>query len=256
MSSALRSAQRWFAAVVTGDGPLPRSRRVAVAGALDARSRLGIYRFAHGERLRGVMANDYPALQHAVGEKAFARLVAAYARVHPSRHPNLNRLGAKFPAFLARRLRTLRISAFVVDLAVFEWAITTAGDTERRPPLDLESLRAIDAARWSSLRLRLQPSAHLLMARTDVAAWYDAWVRGVAPKRAASRRSFACVHRHGARIVRRDLDRRQFAVLRAIARGATLDAALRHAGPDAPVGEWFAEQARLGLFVAPPREGR
>jgi len=254
VNDGLRATQRWFAAVVTGESPLPaRTRRVATRGRLEGRERLAIHRFAYSERLRGVLANDFPAVQSTLGDRQFARLAAAYVREHPSRHPNLNQLGAGFVSFSARRL-TRGPREFVVDLLRFEAAIARAHEAPFPPPLDVESLRAIDPVRWPRLRLRLQPSACLLTSRTNVAAWYDAWTNDAAPARARPGRSWSCVHRSGSRVVRHVLDRAQFEVLWAIESGATLGAALRNAGDAISVGAWFREMAGSGLFVAPPRE--
>lgn len=250
MSSAglsLDALQTRFARAVTRSAkPRRRANFVVDAPPLAAADRLGIYRFAFDARLRGVLGNGFAGVRRLLGDAEFARVAAAYVRARPSRHPNLNRLGAGFPAFLAR-CRGLRDRAFAVELATLELALSQAHDTSQGEPLDVASLaRVVDPSR---ARLPLQPSARVFAFRFPVGRWYSAFVGGRVRRAPRPRVSWMVVHRAGWNVIRAEVDREQYQVLRQLARGATLVDALRDAPTGAPVRRWFGTWARAGLFA-------
>jgi hypothetical protein len=254
--SALRRLQRGFARSITPRGTFPPGPALPLAALADrprlaAAERLGVYRFAYLARLHEVLANDYPGVLRLVGGEAFAGLVRAYATRHPSGHPNLNQLGRRFPAFLARR-RALSNRAAVVDVARLELALAIAFDADSQPPLDLAGLLALPAQRRQRARLDLQPSVQLLALAHDVSAWSDG--TGRRPPRRV--RAWLCVHRADWRVRRLALDVVQFRVLAALRKGRPLATALRGVGAAAPVADWFRQWAAAGLFAAAPRGTR
>src|SRR5258706_10996091 len=135
----LRALQDWFAAAVmhpvgviesvrergaVGDQPVGESdaeRVVAPSSRLSGLERVAIYHEAYRARLVECLADDYPALQHALGEPSFETLCHAYITEHPSRSPNLNSFGRRMSDFC--RTRNEPLAAFAADLAALEWAM-------------------------------------------------------------------------------------------------------------------------------------
>lgn len=268
--TSLRALQRWFAAVVVHPGTVddafadrrvqrlaadraPQSLLVPPADG-DLATRCGVYNGGYLERLIEVLQGDYGAVRHALGDAAFRGLVARYLERHPSRHPNLNRLGRAFPAFV-RAQRSLPQRAFVAELAQLELALTIAFDAPEFTPLAAGALQQVPAAQWARARLVANPSLQLLTFRHPVDAFYQAWKEGhpiAVPKPAPS---WLLVHRRDDVVWRHRLVRGQHRVLQALVAGEPLAAALAKAPAEAPVGDWFAEGAREGWFTA-VRRGR
>lgn len=247
---SLRSIQRRFAAAVVGRRVPVSALRVAPGPGLAPAQRIGVYEYAFGERLRTVMANDFPGVSRLLGDRVFADVVAAYVRARPSRHPNLARLGRVFPAFVRTR-PGLRRAGFVASLASLELAVAQAYDAPAATPLDVTSLAvAVDPAQ---VRLALQPSARLLAFPHAVVRWYDAFAAGRRLPGASSSPSWVCVHRVGWTVHRTPLTKEQFTVLSRLARGASLATALRGVRAGGAVRRWFVEWASRGLFVADER---
>lgn len=244
---SLRSVQRRLAAAVVGGARASvATLRIVRGPGLDAAQRVGVYAYAFGERLRTVMANDFPGVARFLGDRAFTDVVAAYVRAHPSRHPNLSRLGRAFPGFV-RTWPGLRQAGFVTSLATLELAVTQAYDARAATPLGVASLAAAKGP--AQMRLALQPSARLLAFPHAVVRWYDAFAAGRRLPAASRSPSWVCVHRIGWAVHRTPLTKEQFTVLSRIARGASLAASLRGVRAGGAVRQWFVDWVGLGLFV-------
>lgn len=254
---ALRSLQRWFASVVQhprgvsaglrahGRQP-PTGSRVQAATADEGASRLRVYGEAYFARLIDVMAGDYPALRAFVGDRRFAAWAKRYLVQRPSRHPNLNRLGARFP----RHVRAVEGGgAIAVALADLELAVTRSFDAPARTPLATGALAAVPPDRWRRMRLELDPSVQLLRVPAVAVDRYVAWGTG---EQAASRTGLVelLVVRTDDQVRRFELPRGAARVLRRLRRGATFGEALAGMPAQAPVGEWFARWRADGVFVA------
>ncbi|HEX6813611.1 MAG TPA: DNA-binding domain-containing protein [Planctomycetota bacterium] len=210
--------------------------------------RLQVYNGAYLARLCGVLAADYPALRHLLGSDRFDRLCAAYVERHPSRHPNLNQLGRRLPAFVGRR-RDLPRRAFAAELAQLECCIALAADAPEFAPMPGERLHALPAGDWPRARLQCNPSLQLASFRHPVNAWLDDVLAARAPRAPRRRPSQVAVFRHGSRVLRLDLTPTAFAVLTAIAAGKPLGRALAQARGEQTVGTWFQDWSARGLFV-------
>ena len=264
---SLRQLQQWMAFVVRH----PRTADVAIAantaaavfaaaavnagdvvrpnGRMSPTDRLQVYNGAYLARLADVMAIDFGGVRELIGEATFRKVVASYVHECPSRHPNLNQLGQRFPDWLARR-RPVPGGAFAVELARLELAITRAFDAPAFTPLTTTDLQSIAAGQWARTRLIVNPSVQLLAFRHPIDAWFQAWKdeRPRPPRRRSA--SWLCVYRKDWRIWRVPLSAAAFAVLGALQAGRTLEQALRLAGGADPVGTWFQDWAADGLFSA------
>lgn len=266
----LRRLQSWFAHVVQHPGTSaqalaePAAQRlvptralattIAANPRLDAASMLDVYNGGYLARLVEVMQGDFGAVHRLLGDDAFRALVARYLQRHPSRHPNLNRLGRAFPAFVATQ-RRLPQRAFLAELAQLELAVSRAFDAAEFTPLAASALQAVPAAHWDRVRFVPNPSLQLLVSRHPVDRAYQAWKDGAPLVVPAPERSWLLVHRRDDRVWRQRLVPGQFAVLQALFTGAPLATALAKAPKGAPVGEWFAACTREGWFTA-LRRGR
>lgn len=269
----LRRLQQWFAAVVehpstsavalrsrAANALLP-ARSVAAGGVIAGNPRmtaaamLDVYNGGYVARLVEVLQGDFGAVQHVLGEHDFRELAARYVARHASRHANLNRFGRRFPEFVRGR-RSLRHRAFLAELATLELAVAIAFDAPEFTPLAGDALEPAPQRSWERLRFTPNPSLQLFAFRFPIDRFYQAWKdqRPVAVPRVEP--GFLVVYRKEDRVWRQRLTRPAHAMLRDLAAGRTLGAALAKVPAGAPVAEWFRDFARDGLFTAIRVTGR
>jgi hypothetical protein len=270
----LATVQRWMQAVVVHPGRLPEAvadpaTRKALAGAdvgtvilpsktLAPAERVGIYHGMYLLRMVEALESDYPALQHALGEPAFRRLVEAYVQKHPSRSYTLNRLGDHLPDFV-RRVGPARRRGFLYDLARLELAVTQVFDAPERRSLSNAEIAAVDPADWARARLTPVDAFRLLALRYPV----NAYLKSVRDERhdhprMARKDTWVAVWRNDYRIWRMDLTRPGYDLLRHLAAGRPLGWAMarvlggkgRGRPTEDQVFRWFREWTSGGAFRA------
>jgi hypothetical protein len=133
--------------------------------------RLGIYTDAYAARLIEVLAETFPAVQAALGQGLFARLVGEFARHHPSRFRSARDYGEELPRWLASRLSGPRARG-IADLARFEWTVAGAFDAADQVALTAASLAGIAPAHWPQLRFAYSPSLQRLSVTSNCVAWW------------------------------------------------------------------------------------
>ncbi|MBL9077296.1 MAG: putative DNA-binding domain-containing protein [Planctomycetes bacterium] len=259
-AAAMRSMQRWFAAVVTHRGGAAAGVRAAARSGLAApaiaavgptgfrrAARVRVYADAWFVRLREVLGGDYGALRSWLGERAFGRLARAYLAARPSRHPNLNCLGAALPLFVGRALPG---DAFAAALARLELAVTHAFDAAAEPELSPDALASVPPARWPRVRLGVGASVRLLRLPAAVVDYHTAWRAGEAPRGARVGQVTLCVWRQDDQVRQRELARPAGQLLRRLQRGLPLRRALDGLPTSLPIDAWFAQWRADGLFTA------
>jgi hypothetical protein len=228
---SLREVQRKLAAVFTHPGGVrpgltaagfharrrPVTETVADQPPVPLHTRLAVYSDAYFLRLSEVLGDDFRAVKRALGEDDFRRLAADYLRIHPSRTPLINDVGAGLPAFLAKHPFS-RKHPFLPDLARLERAALRALFVERAPRRETVEDPAPD------------PTVSLLETRWAVDRLWAA--RSLPPGKGLRRLSSPALRRL---LVWRDddwarvqpLDPVPFAILQRLSAGKPLAAALR-----------------------------
>jgi hypothetical protein len=230
---------------------------------MSAAERLDVYATAYFLRLRDVMKTDFRGVLHALGERAFSRVVREYVTKHPSESFTLNDLGRRFARFLekSRAPAVARRRRFLVELATLERAVEDVFHEKHAAPVDVERLRSIapDPERWMRARFTTNPALRLLAFDHPVDPYLQAVLDGRSPRVPSPRPSWLAVYRHDWRTWRARLSREQFELLSALHRGRPLGAALKHVlssrkcDPDlirSRLHDWFAEWTRDGLFTS------
>jgi Putative DNA-binding domain len=265
----LREKQLWFAGAMTR----PASERETVvdnetaelltAGPrLTALERFEIYRRGYYARLVECLADDYPALQHALGEESFDSICRTYIARFPSHGPSLNAFGRHMPVFCGDPdvLSALSVPpGFAADLAKLEWAIVEVIHAPSSPPLTLDDLREIQADAWAGARLAPNTALRLLRLQYPVNAYFQAFRDGNDPRIPSTEASATAVYRSGPTVWRWDLSPAMIDVLSALIAGETLGESLARAAPHVvslseaeatgQVMGWFREWVASGLFV-------
>jgi hypothetical protein len=236
-AAPLRRVQRFVQAVVVSPGETARAARTAARRELGGRTpgevllpsrtltpveRIGIYQGMYLLRMRDALAADYPGLLHAMGGEAFGDFVRAYVQRHPSRSYTLNRLGDHVPGYLARSRRFPR-APFLADLARLELAVTVLFDAEAAAPVR----RIRPAGVGETTTFRPSPSLRFLVLRYPAGAYLDAVREERSPRLPRPARTRIALWRSGTTVRRLDLSAGADALLRRLAAGRPLGAALR-----------------------------
>lgn len=138
--------------------------------ALSSVERLGIYAHAYYARLLQCLAEEFPALHHAVGTDTFNSFAFGYLQAHPSTSYTLADLSARFPRYLqetrpARAGKQPDWADFIIDLATLERTYSEVFDGQGAEE-DTHSLRDelanITPENWLACRLKPLPCLRLL----------------------------------------------------------------------------------------------
>lgn len=269
--ASLRALQHWFAAAVmhpdgvatvapTSAGalhvPLGELERVILPSKnLTAIERLAIYGDAYRSRLVECLADDYPALQYALGDEDFEALCLRYIARHPSTSPNLNSFGRHMALFC--RTEECPPLAFAGDLAALEWAMVEVLHAPSAAKLDPATLARVPPGEWAGARFAPSQTVRVLELSYPVNAFFQAFRTDQAPSIPAPAWSATVVFRDGATIWRMDLGRAMHALLMMLFGGTPLGPALEAVAASGHLSEeegtqvmvWFRDWVKHGFFA-------
>ena len=227
----LGALQEWFFAALV-DPELSSSQTCAEllldSPLLDARARLGVYQRSYISRLQACLAEQFPALAHALGEGLFVDFAREYLRACPPTSHSLHELGDRFPDWLEDNrpdrdqpadARELWID-FMVDLARYEhslfWLYDAPGhEGQAWPSPDIDDAELV-----------LQPCFALVASRYAVAAYYHAIRDGRDPGLPPRADAFVAVARRDYLTSSFPITAVHFEFLSALQRGASVAEAL------------------------------
>lgn len=159
---SLREVQHGFvAATLFGDSGALAGLDI-VAGALDPKARIAIYRNNVLGNYRKALAATYPIVQRLVGGAFFNAAIDAFVRAHPSPQGDVNRYGRELARFLAA-YPPARELPYLPDVARLEWAIDQANIAADASPFDTAAMRAVPEDALGELRFVLHPSAQFVV---------------------------------------------------------------------------------------------
>ena len=227
----LRAQQEWFLAIVSTPEAEPApvdersaARLVTPSQTLSSLERIEIYRRGYHARLIECLADDYPVLQHALGEAAFETLCRAYIAEYPSTAPSLNYFGRHMADLC--RAQPLAEPGFFADLATLEWAVVLGIHAPTAPALGFEDLSQVPPERWPGARLTVNPSLSILRLAYPVNAYLQSFRNGDSPSMPVPAGSVVAVYRTGKSVWRLELEPTLVTLVEALAAGATLEASL------------------------------
>jgi hypothetical protein len=145
---------------------------VRTGGALTPADRVEIYADMYRARLVDVLREDFPCTHVLLGDSAFVALAERYLLRHPSTHPSVRYVGARFADFVTGQAAG---PPWLADLARLEWARVEVFDAPDAEPLRLADLQAIPPADWPALRLRLVPACRVVESRWPI---HEIWTAG------------------------------------------------------------------------------
>jgi hypothetical protein len=229
MSPGLPDLQQWMLNALLA----PRcvqgiGERLTDSPKLDARAQLAIYQRSYVLRLVKCLAEQFPALVHALGAPLFDDFAKEYLAACPSDAYTLYELGRRLPTWLeaSRPDRDLAPEEredwidFMVDLAHYERELFWLFDAPGHEGGVWPSGDVPDA------RLVLQPCLVLAQYRYPVAQYYHAVRQGRAPEYPTAQATYLAVARRDYLTATFPLSPVQFQFLCALHKIGSIDAAL------------------------------
>lgn len=269
---SLPRMQRWMQEVVVHPGDIaeavasPSARKALGRAAiedvilpsrtLEPADRVGIYQGMYLMRMEEALESDYAGLKHLLGGRAFSALVRDYVAAHPSVTYTLNRLGDRFPDFVAEWPGAKR-PELCHDLARLEFAIAEVFDAPEVAPLTDAEVAAVPPEAWEKARLAPIEAFRLLSFRYPVNAYLQT-VRDEDHDHPALKRkdTYIAIYRRDYSVWRHDLSQPAHDLLTDLVAGKPLGkavaAALARGGRRAPTTDqlfrWFREWTAGGVF--------
>jgi hypothetical protein len=187
---------------------------------LSAEARVDIYANMYFYRILDALKEDFPATLAVLGNDNFHNLVIGYILEYPPTEPSISDCGAHLADYL--RDHPLRDGApFIADLARLERASIEVFQAPDAPVLNPDALRAIAAADWPAMKLRIHPSAQILVLDWQVSDLLRAVEEQREWKAVENGAVKVLVWRRDARVFYRDLEPAEADALEATAHGAT-----------------------------------
>src|ERR1700752_1386487 len=248
---------------------------------LSSFERLEIYSRQYWFRVLDCLWDDFPGLRAVVGKRKFTKLTTRYLARYQSTSYTLRDLGNRLEQFLREEPHwAAPREDLALDMVRFEWAQIVAFDGPSEPAISPDEILDTPAAQ---LRLGLQPYLSLLelnyavddfliavkKQESDVLRGEASNAVGSAPTARARRKPirppkrakvYLVVHRHDNMLYYKRVDPEAFAILSALARGATLENACADAVAPSnrtnidwatQIKEWFDDWAVLGWLCRP-----
>jgi len=245
---------------------------------LSSFDRLEIYNRQYWFRVITAVAEDFPALNAALGSEAFDDLVLAYLRENPSSSFTLRNLGSRLPEWLQNHSEfTSGNHDLAMDIARLEWAYVEAFDRAAIPPVNGADFAGFDGETKLNLQPHLQlldlkyPVDELVLAVHRETGPSDIMSNAISERRETSEAAlpemsrqdiYLAVHRYDNSVYYRRIDREAFLLLSSLQSGNSLGSALEAAfeggtytveDQTTKIQECFAHAAELGWFcIATP----
>jgi hypothetical protein len=215
-----------------------------------AARRLAIHRTTIEAGLGQTLTNVFPVVRRVVGPPTFALLISDFIADTPPRQPVLSGYGRGFPAFIAMQPIAASLP-YLQDLARVEWARQESYLAADAPILDAGRLDTENAEALSALMLRLHPAARVISSPFPVhRIWRlnqpDVDEKDI-PAVDMTVDEHVIVTRPGSEVVTRATSLADATLVRAVAGGESLGAAVDAAFARAP--DFDVTQALAGHFA-------
>ena len=221
---------------------------------LTAVERVGVYQGMYLLRMIEALEGDYPAVAHFLGDEEFAEAVTRYVAQHPSTSYTFNRLGERFPEFLAAS-RGVRRKGFVADLARLELAVTGVFDAPESAAWPAEAVAKIPQEAWPDAVLKPIAAFRLGAYGYPVNAYLQSVKEDNHDHPDTGRKAtFVAVWRKGFEVWRLDLSKPAYAFLGELAKGSPFGKAVAAAArgmqgnPGDQLFRWLRDWVAEGMF--------
>ena len=244
----LAEAQTMLASALVQRQPSPEAARLACGSAkLSALDQVEVYREQFWLRHLACLSEDFPTAVALLGAAAFKELCVRYLAAFPPTHFMLRKLGVALGQFIAES----EGDPLLAEIVRVEWAFIDAFDADDAPLLDGGAIAAATDDDWPLALIGLHPSITLLDLTWPADDLREAHAHGSAVFRPDPAPRCLVVHRRSRKLYAERVSTGAFAVLVALARGETLEAACTHADDaEEKIGEWLAQWTAFGWIAS------
>lgn len=186
---------------------------------MNANEHLAIYQRSYIARLRNCMAQQFSALEYALGEAIFCAFADDYLASNPSHNYNLAHLGANFSAYLKlnrpdanEEIKENWID-FMIELAQFEFALGLILEQKAEENYPLATIETPEK------NLKLVPIVELFKFQFPVRKYYSDFKQGHEPNLQIEYESYCVVLRHQFKLAVYDLHPSQYEFLKLLKEG-------------------------------------
>jgi len=151
--------------LILGTGQSGYPGWISANGRAAPETQLSVYHFAYRERLKEVLANDFPATLNAIGDEKFNLLTKLYINNFPSRYFSLRDFGknmADHIADLIQQTQPWQTMPWLYELALFEYSLGQTFDSTDAYHYTEQDLLEHATENWPELKFRLHPSVQTL----------------------------------------------------------------------------------------------
>ncbi len=193
---------------------------------LTAREHIGIDQRGYIARLRNCMAQQFSALEYALGEDIFCAFADNYLASKPSYNYNLALLGKHFPEYLeanrpdAAEEKKEDWINFIIELAQFEYDIGVIFEQKAEEDYQLATVNSQEAA------LQLVPICELFKFQFPVQEYYSEFKNEKKPDVPFESESYCVVLRYKFKLAVYPLHKEQYDFLKYMKEGLTISEAI------------------------------
>jgi hypothetical protein len=237
--------------------------------ALNSIERLEVYGNAYFARLVEVLRDEFPAVQHAIGEEAFDGFAFGYLQAYPSHSYTLADLSLNFSKYLKETRPAADADEsgpdwieFLIDLAALERVyseVFSGAGPEGGDHLKPGELQEIPPERWADATLVPTPCLRLMRFGFPVHEYATAVRKGKDPHPPDPQETNLVIGRRDFIVRRQAVSNVEFELLSAIVEGLALGNAIERVLEKtdvefetlaAGIGEWFKSWAAAQFFRA------
>lgn len=186
---------------------------------MNANEHLAIYQRSYIARLRNCMAQQFSALEYALGEAIFCAFADDYLASNPSHNYNLAHLGANFSAYLKLNRPDANEEIkedwidFMIELAQFEFALGLILEQKAEENYPLATIETHEE------NIKLVPIVELFKFQFPVRKYYSDFKQGHEPNLPIEYESYCVVLRHQFKLAVYDLHPSQYEFLKLLKEG-------------------------------------
>lgn len=218
-------------------------------------SQLEVYINSYRYRLYGVTAEEYPILQHYLGDDEFDNLIDSFVNKALSNHFNIGRYTAMLPDFMKNQAQH---DEFATEICTLEDAISQIADLKETTALTPEHLEGLTAEKLMESTLHPRAALKLFSFNYPVNQYYRAIKDEKTPPSTKPKPCYLAVFRHEDTVWRMELEELESKMLSELFSGLPIGDALESIQTEFKIednilagklSEWFAKWMRNGLLA-------
>ena len=230
---SLYDLQKWMKAILTDprgastalkesqEGPQEKSFEqkwihIIVSDETHSGERLDIYAEAYFSRILEAFSIDFPITKLILTEDPFAKLIAEYLKVYPSKEYNLNNISWAIVPFI----KTYTTNSALWDVVTLEKNAINSFYSPINNKIDLNQLQALTPEHWEKIKFKLNPSFSFMESTWPLEIF---WSKEFPPSiTEANSPNYYLLHRNHGTVELKSISSFQYEVLSSLKKGTPL----------------------------------